>query len=267
MVSIIDINVFKPHSLTEALHLLEEYGDRSIIIAGGTDVITMLRRGKIKADHLIDISDLDELRYVKIEQGYLKIGSLVTLNEAAENHLIRAWAPLISESARNMGTWQVRNIATVGGNIGRASPAGDLLLSLYPLEADVLLISRSGSRVIPVEKLVTGPGVLNKRPDELIAEIRIDIRNAHKYHFFKKIGSRVTNIIAVANLAGILWDINKDTREVAGIRIAAGSVAPTPVRLRKTEEFLQHNELSSRTIDEAIEIAMGEIKPITDLRA
>ncbi|MEM0296319.1 MAG: xanthine dehydrogenase family protein subunit M [Zestosphaera sp.] len=264
--SIHDVEVVKVHSLQEALEALSRYGGKASVLAGGSDVIVLLRRGRLSVDYLIDVSGVTELRYIDVgEDNSVRIGALTTLSELAESEVLRAGAPLIVEAARRMATWQIRNIATAGGNIGRASPAGDLLLTLYVLEGEVTLRSINGSRTLRIDELVVGPGKLNKRSEELITEVRVKALDSGYVHFYRKAGSRRENIVATVNIAGVLRFEGKDG-EVSDARIAVGAVAPTPLRLCKLEEALVGTRLDPPAIERLTSLAIDEISPITDIR-
>jgi CO/xanthine dehydrogenase FAD-binding subunit len=146
-----------PKSVAEALDMLAEFGPRAMVMAGGTDVVVALNEGSVHPECIIHLSKLDELRHIKRDDGCFRIGPLTTMNELAESKLVQENLTALAEAAASSAAPQVRNLGTIGGNLGTASPAGDLVTALVALGAAVKLASRRGEAEVPVEEFLVGP--------------------------------------------------------------------------------------------------------------
>ena len=258
-----------PKDLKECVELLSQEGARPI--AGGTDLIIKMERTGERPDILVDLSYLP-LHGVKIIQtgGHdeLRIGALATISQLMEHPDIREHAPVLWQACTHTAGPQIRNRATIGGNIVNASPAADPALALLAHRASVRLISRHGMRDVSLEDFFEGPGRTVLLPGELVETVEIPLRppsgGVRKLAHFFKMGGRNAQTIAIASLAAMTW-LDSDGRVIRST-IAAGSVAPTPLRLRKVEEFLQGRFLDEETISEAVRLARTVISPIDDVR-
>ncbi len=258
-----------PKELKECLELLSGEGARPI--AGGTDLIIKMERTGERPDVLVDLSYLPLHDVTLTETGgheELRIGALATISQLLEHPDIREHAPVLWQACTQTAGPQIRNRATIGGNIVNASPAADPALALLAHRAAVRLISRHGMRDVSLEDFFEGPGRTALLPGEMVETVEIPIRRpsggVRKLAHFFKMGGRNAQTIAIASLAAITWLDADDT--VIRATIAAGSVAPTPLRLRKVEEFLQGRKLDSETIAEAVGLARKSISPIDDVR-
>lgn len=258
-----EVKVYTPSSLGEALKILDEE-ESAIIVAGATDVSVSLRSRAVKEKVLVDISRLKELKFVRLEDGKVKIGALTTHSECLKSNVLRTHAPLLWESISHIGTLQVRNLGTIGGNIGRASPSGDTLPPLYVLEANVILKSIKGERKVEIDKFVLGPGKTSRRHNELIAGVEFKPMDSEDLYTYRKLGLRRANAIAVASVA-ILIKLG-DSGIVKDARIALGAVAPTVIRASKAEETLIGKPLTLERIEQASKIASESARPIDDIR-
>lgn len=193
----------------------------------------------------------------------LYIGAATKLKDLERSKVVRDRFPLLYEAVKSIGSVQVRNMATIGGNLCNASPAGDASVSLLALDAEIQTMSQKTTRRIPIQEFFKGPGQTILKPDEMLHVVSVPYTPNGTGGAFIKIG-RTDLDIATINIAAVL----KLEQDVIGkCRIALGSVAPTPIRARKTESFLCGKKLTSGTLDAAAEIASGEINPITDIRA
>ena len=251
-------------NLNEALTLLNE-GDYKLL-AGGTDLMIQNRAWsntlpKFKQDTLL-IFNLEELKYIKQEDDFLRIGSTMTL-EDLKNHELTP--PLLVEALKIMASPAVRNMATIGGNIGNASPAGDSLPVLYVLNAQVVLKRIESERVVPIEEFIVGPGKKTLQKNEMITEIIIPVNNFTKTTF-NKVGGRKADAISKVSFAGVAKIKNNLIQD---FRVSFGAVGPTVVRKPKLEENvigLTVEELKQniqKVIDEYSEV----VRPIDDQRS
>lgn len=249
----------RPDSLAEALSLKSAAPDARFI-AGGTDLMVQMRAGAAKPAGLISLRGIEELRTIEVADT-TRIGALVTVSELLAHPALGARFGALVAAARVLGSVQIRNLATVGGNLCNASPAADLAVALLVHDARVRLVGPDGERELPLDDFFVGPGQTVLGKGELLAEILLE--EPPGPGLFLRRG-RVRMDIAIASVAGCL-DVQDGTCRTA--RIAAGSVAPRPVRLRAVEKALVGHELSEDTIRAAREAAQSEVEPITDLRA
>ena len=231
-------------------------------IAGGTDLMVALADQAVTPDPLIDLSRIPELRGVKETEDGIEIGSATSLDELAAD--VRLPSVLV-QGAASVGSLQIRNLATVGGNICNASPCGDTLTPLIVLGAVLVLDSSSGRREVAAEDFFIGPKETILNQDELLVGIKIPRKSLSGGSSFRKIGQRNGQIISQVNVA--VWVKAKAGGVVEDIRAAAGSVGPVPIGLGKAAEVLKGSEMTGDIIAEAARLAAREISPISDVRA
>jgi CO/xanthine dehydrogenase FAD-binding subunit len=256
-----------PQSVEEATEVLAG-GDVSVF-AGGTDLMVQARLGaKTLRPVLMNIGRIPKLRGIAVEGGEVRIGALTTVTELLESDAIRAAAPVLSRAADCFGSPQVRNAATIGGNLANASPAADLVPPLLVLEAQVDLASWADggvvTRTVPLEAFFSGPGETVMRPGELLTFVRFPGPEPGTVAVFGKCGARPALDIAIVSvgIAGV-----KDNGSLRRVRVAFGAVAPTPIRGHKTEAALEGTSLDDEQIDAIARGACAEIAPISDVRA
>jgi CO/xanthine dehydrogenase FAD-binding subunit len=228
-----------PQSLVEALEYLNQYGKEAKIIAGGTDLLIQLRNEDDKiagVKFLVNIDSLPNLRQIKIDEDYISIGTLVNHAEIASSELIWAKVSFLSKAASVIGSPQIRNRGTIGGNLINASPAADTVPVMIALDAVVILQSLTGSRKLPVRDLFLRPYETCIRHDEILTEIKFKCLPEGSKTSFLKIGRRNALVIARLNIAVSLKTDEKGI--VEDIRIAPGSVMPIPCRAIEAEKLL-----------------------------
>ncbi len=257
------LNVYSPDSLHEALRILGEKGERVKVLAGGTDLIVQLRAGVVEPREILNIYGLDELRYIEIEGGRLRIGALTTYMDIIQSGKVAKAAPILVEASKTVGSPQIQSKGTIGGNICNASPAADSLPPLYVLNANVVLQSLDGRREIPIERFYLGYKKMDMRPEELLVEVNMPVMEDDEDAVFLKHGLRLGDAISVVN-AALLVKWSDDT--VKDARIALGAVAPTVVRARDAEESLRGRRLDENVMWDAAEKTLRHISPITDVR-
>lgn len=255
---------YRPRDLNEALQILKENGDRTSILAGGTDLLIKMRGRKVTPDTVLDISAIDELRGIEQKEGFLKIGALTTPTEICEHEGLKVWAPLLMDACAALGSFQIRNRATIGGNLGNASPAGDTIPPLYVLEAEIQLTDRRRDRWVPIAEFFRGPGATVRHDDEIITAIRFRPLDPAEKSFFSKLGQRRAVTIAKVSAAGAL---TLEDGKVVSCQLALGAVAPTVIRLPEAEKLLIGNALTKTLIDRVGESAKEFCCPITDIRS
>jgi xanthine dehydrogenase iron-sulfur cluster and FAD-binding subunit A len=256
-------------TLAEALDLLAQYGARARIIAGGTDILIELERGQRPGvDTLIDISRVPGLDTITLEDGKISLGPLVTHNHVVDSKIIIEHGFPLAQASWEVGAPQIRNRATVAGNVITASPANDTITPLMALSASVTLSSLRGERTMPLAEFYTGVRKTVMQPDELLTAISFPAMNQNDFitdrGIFLKLGLRRAQAISVINVA-VRIEFRGDV--VDGIAITLGSVAPTIIRANKAEEWVWGKQLTPDVIAEAARIAAATPRPIDDVRS
>ena len=251
-----------PRTWQEAFSLLDT--PRAQVIAGGTDLIPLLRSQEAQPRLLIDLHRLPDLQYIQRDDGRVQIGATATHADLAGSALCASCAPALMQAARSIGSPQIRNRGTLGGNIVTASPAGDTLPPLLALSAMVTLVSKKGQRRLPLEQLLAGPGQTTLADGEILASIEFPSPPEDADSAFLKIGRRNAVAISVASVAVVLC---VEEGVLRSVRVAAGAVAPRAVRCRTAEQLLEGSPLNEDTLLTAASAMQAEIEPITDLRA
>jgi len=225
----------------------------------------MLKDRSVKEKRQLDISHVVDLSYIKTGQdGLIHIGALASYGDCIRNRIIKRSAGVLIDAFLTIGSPQIRNLATVAGNLGNASPAGDAIPPLFVLDATVALESLSGKREISVEKFIAGYRKTDREPTELITEIKLRPVKKDEVTFFRKLGLRQANAIALASVA--FWGRVVKGPAFADARIALGAVAPSVMRIRRAEEVLANGRFTRDRIREVARICAMEGQPISDIR-
>ena len=254
----------KVEKLDDALEALSEWGDDAKVLAGGTDLLIGIRRGTTQPDCVIDITRVAELKGIQQENGHIVIGALATHSQLCMDVEMLGWAPVLVTACREIGSRQIRNRASIGGNLVNASPAGDSIPALYVLDAEVHLQGANSDRWVPVVELFTGPGAMVRQPEELLTAVRFAPFTAGEKGFFNKIGQRRAMTISKVSAAGALFF---EGNTIQRCRLALGAVAPTVIRLPRVEELLTGQVLTPDVIEEAASMAGEVCSPIDDIRS
>lgn len=265
MKSLAHVDVLSPKRLDEALEILEKHADRVRILAGGTDLILQLRKARKVEGMLLNIFSVDELRYIRLENEFIRVGALTDFHTIAQSPIIQKHAPVLAEASGRVGSIQIMNKASIGGNIVNASPAADSLPALYVLDTILTLRSKKSERKIPIISFYKGYKVLDLMPNELLVEISFKPMKDNQIASFFKHGLRQGDAISVVNGA-ILLEFQPLTKEIIDARIALGAVAPTVVRAKDAEEFLKGRKLDENIIAKTSEAVISSISPIDDVR-
>jgi CO/xanthine dehydrogenase FAD-binding subunit len=254
----------RPDDLIGALQLLEDLREKAKVIAGGTDLLPLLREDIFIPTHVVDISSLAELNFIREESGFIKIGAATKMRSIEKSEIVQRRIPMFADAAQLVGEIGVRNIATLGGNLVNASPAGDTAPPLLVLGASVTLRNSRTERTIRLENFFVHVKKTIVQPDELLTEIKIPIPPSGSGGSFLRLAKRGGNIISIVSAAALLSLKNNVCKTV---RIAMGSVAPTPIRIQSAEAILEGSEPTETKIREAAEKIKQAIKPISDVRA
>jgi xanthine dehydrogenase small subunit len=251
----------QPHSLEEAVRYLE--GDPGLVpTAGCTDLMVRGVEALHQMDRVIDLLGIPELRGIREVEGGLEIGATTPFSEIRRSAAVQSAFPALADAAGQIGGWQIQNRATLGGNLANASPAGDSLPVLLALNATIVLASARGFREIPYDEFHSGYRKTALQPGEIVARIRLPFQAG--VQAFRKVGTREAQAISkvVVAMAGRI-----ENGRIVEIRLAAGSVAPTPIRLRAAEDAIRGQAPGPDAAALAGREAAGAVKPIDDVRS
>ena len=253
----------QPTTVSEALRLLRRHGGDARIVAGGTDILVELQRGIRPAQTLIDVTALDELRFVKAEREEIVLGGLATHNDVLACADCKTRALPLVQACAEVGAPQIRTRGTIAGNLVTASPANDTIVALMALGATVELRCVDEQRLVPIERFFQGFRKTALRPDELVCAIRVRALRPAERGVFLKLGLRRAQAISVIAAA---LRVALDGDRVRDASIALGCVAPTVVHAPGAEAFLRGKQLDKATLERAALLAGEEIQPIDDIR-
>jgi carbon-monoxide dehydrogenase medium subunit len=262
-----EFDYLKPGSLDEATRMLSEHGGRTRPFMGGTDIFVRMRDGFVRPDLLVDVKHLPGMRDVHYdEQAGLTIGAAVTLNEIARHPIVKERYPLLADEANAVASYQLRNRATLGGNLCNGSPAADTAPATLLLEANMVLYGPDGERAVPANEFFLGPSATAIRPGELMTSIRFPVPPAGHAARYLKLGRNKAGDLAIAGVAGLGFP--DGTVSGYRFRIGLASVAPVPLRAQRAEEMLAaKGDLGEAAFALAAERAMEAATPISDVRA
>lgn len=249
---------YSPTSLKEALKLLTTNGENAAILNGGTDIIVRMKENHFKPKVIVDIKNIEELHKIKIEDNHVFIGACVLLEDLGMHPYIKEKIPFLSEAALSVGSRQVRNRATCIGNICNASPSADTAPPLLSLNASVHIYGESGLREVSINEffVFVKKTILNQ--GEIVTGISFEIDEDLTGVFYKMSRRKEVDLSTVCSTV---------VKSNKGYFVSYGAVAPTPIRLYKTESYLNENILSEEVIEKACLLASNEVSPISDLRA
>lgn len=257
----------KAESAERAIDLLQEKGAAARILMGGTDLLVRMRNGNLAPAILLDIKNLPGMNAISFTKtAGLTVGAAVTMNALARNPDVLNHYPILAEAAESVASYQLRNRATVGGNLCNASPAADTAPAALVLEAELTAMGPKGERTIPATEFFKGPGVNALAAGEFLT--RINYCNPPKgwKGRYLKIGRNAGGDLAIVGVA-VMGYPDKDAPSDFRFRIALASVAPTPIRVHEAEEILAQNPITETVIGMAAEAAQEAATPIDDVRA
>jgi aerobic carbon-monoxide dehydrogenase medium subunit len=253
----------RPKNIAEAFSLLQQHGSNAKILSGGQSLIPMMKMRLARPEYLIDINRIPGLHYIREENGYLKIGGLTRESDLEDSDLIKARYPIILDTASMIADPQVRNMATVGGNLAHGDPANDHPATMLALGAEIVASSPRGERVIPVKEFFISLFTTALEQDEILTEIRIPTPPAGSGGAYFKLERKVGDFATVGVAAQI-------TLRPSGIcdRVGIGltNVGPTPLLAQRASEFLQGKPLDAVNVEQAGRNAAEDSQPSSDLR-
>ena len=249
----------QPESLAEACQLLSRLGNEAALLAGGTDLVVKMKKKALTPKHVINIKKLGELDYIRKEGDGWAIGSLTRLCDIVAHQDLKKDLPVLSQAAATIGSAQVRNIATIGGNLCNAAPSADMSPSLLVLQAEAVIAGPEGRRTLPLDKFFSGPGSIDLGPGEMLAEIKVPMPPGGTELVYLKHGPRKAMDIAVV---GVAVAMNIDDNGVCQrVLIALGAVAPTPVRALEAEKRIMGKKMGEIPFDEVSKAVREAIAP------
>lgn len=253
---------FAPGSLSNIVALLQEYGEEAALLAGGTDLLSNIKRLSRSPNVIVDLNRVPALSFIEIKKDVLHIGAATVLNEIKKSPVVQERAPVLAEAIGVLASNPIRNRATIGGNLCNASPAADTAPPLLALDASLTLQGPDSERTVAISEFFTGPGQTVRRADEIVKEVIIPFKRGRST--FLKLGRRKGFTLSIASVAafGVITD-----GKFEDVRVALGAVAPMPVRCRKVEEALREVAANEENIEKAARLVKDEVSPITDVRA
>jgi CO/xanthine dehydrogenase FAD-binding subunit len=259
-----DVEIVVARNLREAIEYMSKLKDARVM-AGGTDLIVDLKMGRFKPKYVVYIGGLQELKYIHDDGTSLRIGALTTIQEILDSRIVVTKTPLLKAVAEKFAYWQIRNAATIGGNICNASPAADMALPLLVHSALVKVESLEGSRLVNIRDFFKGPRQTALKPGEIVTEIIVPHgdMNGYSYAYFKA-GRRLGHDLS---LVAVACAVKTGGGVILDARIALNSVAPTPIRAVTVERTLIGKRASPEVIEEVSKLIVHDISPISDVRA
>lgn len=254
----------EPTTLKEACQILAQYGTKAKLIAGGTDLMVNMKKKILSPEQVVSISRIAELKKLDTSGDSIRIGACFTVAELSSSDMIQKRLSALCNGAKNLGTPLIRNLATIGGNIGSARPAADLPPSLMVYGAQVVLNCISGERTLSLDKFFLGPGFTTVKPDEILTEIQIPAPKPRSGAGYINIGIRKGQDCNIVNVASFI-ELDNDGI-IQNARIVMGCVGPTPFRAGSAEKILIGQKPGSELFLRAGSAASSDSTPIDDLR-
>ena len=256
---------FAPQKIKKALEILSKHGKEIKIIAGGTDLLIQYYDRLYEVNNWLDLKNIKELKEIRIYQNQMEIGAMVTHAQLENSEDIKKYFPVLCLAASDIGSPQIRNRGTIGGNIVNASPAGDLLAPLMAYKAKFKLLSGKDETLVPAENFFLGPKKTILRPDQLLAQIILPLPRKDTYGCWIKIGKRKALIIATITIA-LVVEMDEGNKTVKDVRTCLGSVAPTPIEIKEIRKKMIGKDFNQLNFTELGQIVEDKISPIDDIR-
>ena len=253
-----------PRTLSELFEILDGRGKEIQVIAGGTDLMIALKERSVAPKIVVDLGRLrNELGDVAVEDGVLRVGALATFSQIESSPFVARYANALRQAAADVGTLQIRSIATLGGNLATASPAADSAPPLIALGANVILLSASGQRSLPAQGVFAGPKRNGLRPGEIVSSVEIPAKGEARSAWTRS-AVRKENVLSTVSVA--VATTVKDGRFGAS-RVALGAVAPTPILAEKATAAMTGSEATEDQAERVAALAAEDARPISDIRA
>ena len=256
---------FAPQKIEKALEILSNYGEEIKIISGGTDVLVQYYDRLYEVNNWLDLKNILELQKIRISKNQMEIGATITHSQLEKSEDIKKYFPVLSQAAADIGSPQIRNRGTIGGNIVNASPAGDLLPPLMAYNAQFKLLSTKGEIIVPAEEFFIGPKKTILEPAQLLTEIILPLPSKRTFGCWTKIGKRKALIIATITLA-LVVEMAEDNKTIKDVRTCLGSVAPTPIEIKDIREKMIGKNFNQLDFNQLGQIVEDKILPINDIR-
>ena len=261
-----ELEYFKPQTVQEALSILKEKNGSARMIAGGTDLLVVLRAGRREASVIIDAKAVPELNQLSYDpQQGLTLGAAVPAYKIYEDTEIPKVYPAVGDSASLLGGIQIQSRASIGGNLCNAAPSADAVPSLIVHSAACVIAGPNGTRELPVEEFCTGPGQTVLSGDEFLVSLKLPPPPKNSGSMYLRFIPRNEMDIAVAG-SGVFVQLSGDKKTIQSARVSLSAVAPTPLLVKEAGEFLAGKEISEDVINQAGQIAKDAARPITDMR-
>jgi carbon-monoxide dehydrogenase medium subunit len=256
----------KPATIEEAVTFLRRYEGKEAVLAGGTDLLVEMKQNLRTPVHVVDIKGIERLREITTNRdGSLLIGAAVTLQSLSTSSFLNRGWNLLAQAASKVGSVQIRNRATLGGNICHASPSGDTLPALLCLEARFKIFGPQGEREIPAQDFFLGPGQVALGRTEILTGILLPKNSLRLRGVYKKFTLRRMMDLSLVGVA-VLGELDDTGNTFRDIRIGLGAVASTPIRARRAEITLTGDKMTAKRIEETSRLAAEEAHPISDIR-
>lgn len=253
----------RPKTVPEAIAMLQQHGDDAKVLSGGQSLIPMMKLRLARPSHLIDINRISGLSYVKEDGGFLKIGGLTREAEVEASAVVRQKYPILIDTATVIADPQVRNLATVGGNLAHGDPANDHPATMIALGAQIVATGTKGERVIPIDSFFKSLFETDLKHDEILTEIRIPVPPAKSGGAYFKLERKVGDFATAAVAVQLTLDASGTVQKIG---IGMTNVGPTPLRAKKAEAALTGKKPDQATIEQAAKLAADESQPSSDLR-
>ncbi len=256
---------FSPQQIPEALEILSKYGKEIKIIAGGSDLLVQYHDRLYEIAGWLDLKNLTELKKIELNSSEVSIGAMITHSQLEKSPQIKNYFPILSRAAAEIGSPQIRNRGTIGGNIVNASPAGDLLSPLIAYEAKLVLLSSDEKNIIPAEQFFTGPKKTILKPNQLLTQIILPLPPQNCYSSWVKVGKRKALAISTIALAMVV-KMSEDNQIIQGAKVCLSSIAPTPLEIKEVREEMIGKTFSQVNFTKLAQLVEDKISPIDDIR-
>ena len=257
---------YQPTTLAEASRLLKDNGPGGRFLAGGTDLVIAIKEKGLIPKYVVDLKKVPGLSGIRENgDGSITIGALTTMRAIETDSLLYKKYPFLCQSAAEVGSIQIRNRATVGGNMANATPSADVAPSLIALNATAKISDSGGERIVPLEKFFRGPGQSIMSPVEILTEITIPKTSPQLVGEYLKFSPRDMMDLAYIGVA-VAYNLGRD-KKCDGVRVVLGAVAPTPIRAKNFQALLEGKGLTEELAAKVGDAAARESKPISDVRS
>ncbi|GAB6137878.1 FAD binding domain-containing protein [Halanaerobaculum tunisiense] len=255
---------FAPETIEEAVNILQEYGRKVTVLAGGTDLLVEYYDKLYDLDNILDLKNIQKLKEINVKEDWIEIGPLVTHTEIENSENLNNYFPVLSQAAADIGALQIRNRGTLGGNIVTASPAGDLLPPLLAYQAKFKLSSAKEEDIVLAEDFFTGPKKAVINPEQLLTKVIIPKPKLNTAGVWKKVGNRKALAISSLSLA-LVVEFNQN-QVISDVRACMGAVAPTPLEIKAVKKQVIGKRIDQLAYEELGQLVADNMSPIDDIR-